>query len=396
MLLIYPNPRLRALRPEINASMTINLAKPPSTQRKSSKFLAPLRLCEISNPVVFIESPDRFQLGHFMTVVCRKLHASEATPPRGLFRIMNFLSIVALPIALLFVSACSTTRHWHDGGPTSPPVDISTIQDAVPRPEPRSKRGNSDHYSALGKHYYVRKSSRGFVQKGIASWYGTKFHRRRTANGERYDMYSMSAAHPSLPIPTYVRVTNLRNNRSVVVRINDRGPFVDNRIIDLSYVAAAKLGMLKKGTALVEVRAIDPHQYQAAASGNTRVIQQPEPSNRRHTEKSVVSVDHHKLSVSGEIIGLPKEITLTGTAQVKRQPQLYLQVGSFGVRSNAERLRQTLHQSMKPGVFIHEQTTNQQTLYRVRIGPIKSAEQVEHLTTYVRRFGIHAPVPVLE
>ncbi len=301
---------------------------------------------------------------------------------------MNFLSIIALAIALLWFTACSTPSHRHDAGPSSPPADISTIQDAVPRPEPRSKRGNSDHYSALGKHYYVRKSSRGFVQKGIASWYGTKFHRRRTANGERYDMYSMSAAHPSLPIPTYVRVTNLTNNRSIIVRINDRGPFVNDRIIDLSYVAAAKLGMLKKGTALVEVRAIDPHQYQATTSGNTNPTRQP--------ERPAVSANHHKLSVSGEIIGLPKEIPYTGTAQSKRQPKLYLQVGSFGVRSNAERLRQTLRRSMKSEVFIHEQTSNRQTLYRVRIGPINSAEQAEHLTTYVRRFGIHAPVRVLE
>ncbi|MEE8343371.1 MAG: septal ring lytic transglycosylase RlpA family protein, partial [Gammaproteobacteria bacterium] len=189
---------------------------------------------------------------------------------------MNFLSIVTVPIALLWVTACSITTHRHDAGPTTQQVDISAIPDAVPRPEPHSRRGNSDHYSAFGKHYYVLKSSHGFVQKGIASWYGAKFHRRRTANGERYNMYAMTAAHPSLPIPTYVRVTNLTNNRTVVVRVNDRGPFVDNRVIDLSYVAAAKLGMLKKGTALVEVRAIDPHQTQATTSGNTHVTQQPE------------------------------------------------------------------------------------------------------------------------
>ncbi|MEE8427927.1 MAG: septal ring lytic transglycosylase RlpA family protein [Gammaproteobacteria bacterium] len=309
---------------------------------------------------------------------------------------MGCLSMLTLPMALLFVSACSTTWPRHDGGPSSQAVDISAVQDAVPRPEPRSRHGNPEHYSAFGKHYYVRKSSLGFVQKGIASWYGTKFHRRRTANGERYDMYAMTAAHTSLPIPTYVRVTNLGNNRSVVVRINDRGPFIDNRIIDLSYVAAAKLGMLKKGTALVEVRAINPHQTQATTTRNIDVTQQPEPSNLRQLERAVVTIHHDKLSVSGEIIGLPKEITFAGTAQIKWQPKLYLQVGSFGIRSNAERLRQTLRQSMKSEVFIDEQTTNRRTLYRVRIGPIKSVEQVEHLTTYVRRFGIHAPIPVLE
>ena len=132
------------------------------------------------------------------------------------------------------------------------------VPDAVPRFEPRSRYGNPPFYDVFGKRYYVLSSSTAYVERGVASWYGPGFHKIRTSTGEPYDMYGMTAAHKTLPLPAYVRVTNLQNGRSVVVRVNDRGPFVDNRIIDLTYTAAAKLDMLRNGTAMVEVRAIDP------------------------------------------------------------------------------------------------------------------------------------------
>ena len=140
------------------------------------------------------------------------------------------------------------------------------VPDAVPRVEPRSRNGNPPFYDVFGKRYYVLSSSVGYWERGVASWYGPGFHKVRTSTGEPYDMYGMTAAHKTLPLPAYVRVTNLQNGRSVVVRVNDRGPFVGNRIIDLSYTAAAKLDMLRNGTAMVEVRSLDPTVAAAADS----------------------------------------------------------------------------------------------------------------------------------
>ena len=139
-------------------------------------------------------------------------------------------------------------------------ADLLRTPDAVPRQEFKSSGGNRPSYVVNGRRYAVLESSEGYVERGVASWYGPDFHGRRTSSGERYDMYGMSAAHRSLPLPTYVRVTSLENGRSVVVRVNDRGPFVDTqqRIIDLSYTAALKLGLVGPGTMRVEVLALDP------------------------------------------------------------------------------------------------------------------------------------------
>ena len=130
--------------------------------------------------------------------------------------------------------------------------------DAVPRQEYKSRLGNPAFYDEFGVRYRVLRTSKDFVERGIASWYGGSFHGRPTATGEIYDMYAMTAAHKTLPLPTYVRVTNLNTGNRVVVRVNDRGPFVEGRVIDLSYVAALKLGIVEPGTARVEVRALDP------------------------------------------------------------------------------------------------------------------------------------------
>src|SRR6186997_1278909 len=152
-----------------------------------------------------------------------------------------------------------------------PPLDVLSIPDAVPRAEPRSTRGNPPFYEVFGKRYYVLASSEGHVERGTASWYGPGFHSAATSMGEPYDMYAMTAAHKTLPLPAYAEVTNLSNGRKVVVRINDRGPFVGDRIIDLSYTAAARLDMLLQGTAPVEVRVITPR------SGSGSAIPQPLP-----------------------------------------------------------------------------------------------------------------------
>src|ERR1700723_2501683 len=142
--------------------------------------------------------------------------------------------------------------------PTERPPPADSVPDMVPCNQPRSRNGNPPFYDVFGKRYFVLSSGVGYVERGVASWYGPGFHKVRTSIGEPYDMYAMTAAHKTLPLPAYVRVTNLQNGRSVVVRVNDRGPFVGNRIIDLSYTAAAKLNMLHNGTAMVEIRTIDP------------------------------------------------------------------------------------------------------------------------------------------
>lgn len=177
----------------------------------------------------------------------------------------------ALPVvALLLLSACSTTpsryQHRHDFTPQ--PIDVQNLQEPTPRAEPRSVMGNPASYTVLGKKYYLLPTAAGYKERGGASWYGMKFHGHTTSNGEIYDVYKFTAAHKSLPIPSYVRVTNLGNGKSVVVRVNDRGPFHEGRIIDLSYAAAVKIDMHKQGVAQVEVEVIEP-----AADHSVRWIQ---------------------------------------------------------------------------------------------------------------------------
>ncbi|WP_295427783.1 septal ring lytic transglycosylase RlpA family protein [uncultured Thiodictyon sp.] len=163
-----------------------------------------------------------------------------------------------LPALLLLAGCAGQGSRDADGGPDYRRLDPTGIPDAVPRVEPRSKYGNMASYKVRGKVYRTKQDGRGHVEHGLASWYGKQFNGRRTSSGERYDMYGMTAAHKTLPLPSYARVTNLENGRSAVVRINDRGPFHGTRVIDLSYAAATKIGVFPKGTATVEIRGIDP------------------------------------------------------------------------------------------------------------------------------------------
>src|SRR5690606_12775271 len=164
-----------------------------------------------------------------------------------------------------------------DGTPARPP-DVTRIPDAVPRYEPRSQRGNPPFYEVFGRRYYVMNEAAGYRERGVASWYGTKFHGRMTSSGEPYDMYAMTAAHKTLPLPSYVRVTHRGNGGSIVLRVNDRGPCVGDRIIDLSYAAAVRLGMHKDGTAIVDVEALAPGtSAEAAAAAPDAAVLRPEP-----------------------------------------------------------------------------------------------------------------------
>ncbi|MDO9371084.1 MAG: septal ring lytic transglycosylase RlpA family protein [Gammaproteobacteria bacterium] len=207
-----------------------------------------------------------------------------------------------------------------------------------------------------GQTYTLMESSAGYVERGIASWYGTKFHGQYTSSREPYDMYSFTAAHKTLPIPCYAQVTNLRNGRTLIVRVNDRGPFVDNRLIDLSYAAADRLGILGTGTGLVEVRVIDPRATSAA----------------------------------------PAQIaTDNGATPVTTAPNLYLQVGAFQSRINAERLREQLLRKASVVVDIVKATLNDGALYRVRLGPMENVEQADSLNTLIHQLGLGEPHVVI-
>ena len=203
-------------------------------------------------------------------------------------------------------------------------------------------------------------SSAGYRERGVASWYGKKFHGNLTSNRETYDMYEMTAAHKTLPLPTYVRVRNLRNDRSIVVRVNDRGPFVHNRIIDLSYAAAVKLDMIRDGTGLVEVTAINVD----GPSGDrpTRRVSPAEPAPQA----------------------------------APREHRIFVQVGAFGDRANAERRQALLAASGISNSFIHVDRSTEPPLHRVRIGPVANVIRYDILVEELENIGITDPYLVAD
>lgn len=199
--------------------------------------------------------------------------------------------------------------------------------------------GNPRFYAVFGQRYFVLPTADGYLERGVASWYGPGFHAAKTSNGEVYDMYAMTAAHKTLPLPAYVRVTNLRNGRSVVVRVNDRGPFKEGRIIDLSYTAASKLDMLRDGTALVEVQALTP-------GGDIPAVTGAPPSS------------------------------------------LYVQAGAFGDEANAQRLVDRLKAEGQSQAFVRRDLVDGRALFRVRIGPIPNVAGFDQAITHLKQLGI--------
>ncbi|WP_375753093.1 septal ring lytic transglycosylase RlpA family protein [Vibrio sp. HN007] len=186
---------------------------------------------------------------------------------------MTLKNAVATLLFLLIISGCSSSGRYSIADDVAPekPLSVDHIEDAHPKYEPYSRGGNRN-YSLRGESYKIIKDPKGFTQKGEASWYGKKFHGHLTSNGEIYDMYSMSAAHKTLPIPSYVKVTNLDNGKEAIVRINDRGPFHEGRIIDLSYAAAYKLDVVKTGTANVEIEHISVERNSPAIHYAIQVV----------------------------------------------------------------------------------------------------------------------------
>ena len=269
--------------------------------------------------------------------------------------------LIATSIIVLLMTGCSSSRYsqYHDSAPSGD-IDTRHIANAIPRAEPRSKYGNSPSYVVHGKRYYVMQDSRNYVERGIASWYGKKFHGHRTSSGETYDMYKMSAAHKTLPLPSYVEVRHLKNGRKIIVRVNDRGPFHDNRVIDLSYAAAKKLGITTQGTGAVEIRAIDPYEY--------------------HRNKTMA----HR--------SVPKEEMTTASSSDYR---LFLQVGAFVSRSNAEQLRNRLLAQLGSH-RINTGYNEEKNVYRVRIGPLINVEQADQLASRIAQMGLAEPHIVID
>lgn len=247
---------------------------------------------------------------------------------------MNRLAAAAVTLLALAGCAREPLRPATPSAPATPPAG-----EVGPRDEPRAKYGNPPFYEVAGRRYVVLPSAAGYVEEGIASWYGPDFHGGRTAIGETYDMNAMTGAHPTLPLPAWVRVTNLENGRSVVVRLNDRGPFAKDRIIDLSRAAAQQLDMVRKGTARVEVRSL-------AAGG-----------------------------------------AASPAAAIAAAPAYYAQAGAFGNRRNADALAARLTAAGVAGVTVTESTIDGRSVWRVRAGPAASFAEFDALAERMRLAG---------
>jgi rare lipoprotein A len=310
-------------------------------------------------------------------------------------------------LAALLLAACAQAPRRPPPAPVpvtpAPPANLAATPEPVPRAEPRSASGNPPFYDVAGHRYVVLASAAGYRERGVASWYGPDFHGLRTATGERYDMFAVTAAHKTLPIPCYARVTNLSNGRSVVVRINDRGPFVGNRIIDLSYTAALKLDMIRNGTAFVEVETLTPASpgvptalpvtTLAASAASVGVSNVPP-----------VSSPPEGASSAGETPGEPPAVAPTtastaapaaAAAQVSMPPasavsavagRFYIQVGAFSQPENARRAVQKLREAGLDHVFTLAPAADQ-PLQRVRIGPISSVQEFDTLIARLSTLG---------
>ena len=263
-----------------------------------------------------------------------------------------FFALIVVPAVLL--AACSSpppsdtadSRYAdaHDAAPLKP-VSADDVADATPRPDPILAVGNKSPYTVNGVTYEILEDYHGYRERGIASWYGAKFNGHETSNGEIYDLYQASAAHKTLPIPSYARVTNLANGKSVVVRVNDRGPFHSERLIDLSYGAAVKLGYMEKGTASVEVEVLN-----------------------------IAGVDDRRDATAGNY--------------------RYLQLGAFGTEASARRLQGELQPLLAAPVFISQVDSGGNMLYRVRVGPVASNDELLAVQQRLQAGGYDAGQPL--
>jgi rare lipoprotein A len=306
------------------------------------------------------------------------------------------------PIALAAagLTGCFSTPRETPRTPPAPaaqpPAAAQAMPDAVPRAEPRSRYGNPAFYEVFGKRYYVLASSANYVERGVASWYGPGFHKERTSTGEPYDMYGMTAAHKTLPLPAYVRVTNLQNGRSVTVRVNDRGPFVGNRIIDLSYTAASRLDMLRNGTAIVEVRAVDPAMTSEPALPLLAASRLPGAAGSGGAASgaaaSTPSMPAAAVAPAAAVTPVAAVTTPPSSAAVQPAAEhapLFVQAGAFADPANAERLAAKLRGGGYGKILVRDDTIAGRRMYRVRIGPVPDVPEFDHIVAALEQAGVH-------
>ncbi|MEM7082575.1 MAG: septal ring lytic transglycosylase RlpA family protein [Pseudomonadota bacterium] len=311
---------------------------------------------------------------------------------------MNKRTLVWVVLLCVGLSGCLSR-------PVSPPSRSAPPPDVLPPQYERS-------YVVFGQRYYILKSANGYDEQGIASWYGPKFHGRKTANGETYDMHGMSAAHKSLPLDTWVRVTNLDNQKQLTLRINDRGPFVDDRIIDLSFAAAKALDVVAPGTAPVRVEAISATARLAPREVVTATIERPaviesrpslEPAPVFSEEPAADAAPTGIISpdtVYGSTPVMPAPSPATATSSTRERPRVaasdsqvfqsgsFIQVAAFSSLENATAMKTQLEQSGFENVFVQSFDANGRTVHRVRLGPLNSATQHQSLTDKLTAIGL--------
>ena len=309
------------------------------------------------------------------------LAACGSAPPRP----TSTSSGAGAPRAVKMLPSKRGGGYYKDDGPGELiPDNLDEIPDASPRWEPLNRFTNRP-YVVLGKEYVPMTQLRPFRQEGIASWYGKKFHGQKTSTGEPYDMFGMSAAHPTLPLPSYVRVTNPANGRSVVVRVNDRGPFHADRIIDLSYTAAYKLGYVDSGSSPVIVESILPGDV-----GGTSYADVAPPS---RDEADLESLSQKLFAEDARPDSTPPAANPAGGAASGVAHGIFLQLGAFASRENAENLRNHLSRDLD---WLSEpiRIESQGNIHRLRLGPYASRAEAARLAERIRLALGQAPTLV--
>ncbi len=302
----------------------------------------------------------------------------------AVFRGRAFGILVLLALGL-WLSGCGTTgQDMRVTGAAGEPKDTLV----VPKAEPLSKQGNPGSYVVKGKRYHTLRDASGHVEKGMASWYGKRFHGRRTSNGERYDMHAMTAAHKNLPLPSVVKVTNLDNGRSTVVRINDRGPFHGNRVIDLSYAAATKLDMVQRGSAKVEIQVLDPSGKPRLEEGLQNIFVAASDKARSEAKEVAVAT---RLAGNRDTLEEAALVAASAKGESSKVAALYLQVGAFGSRANAEQLRRQLVAELEAGVQVRTDGAGESHPYKVQVGPFKTRDQVDRFSSKLASLGLDKP-----
>ncbi len=299
--------------------------------------------------------------------------------------------LVLILLAASLTACVSPTSHQKTGSgryemtndsPELEPIDLSAVKPVKPVPVTRTIAGNKSPYEVNGKTYHVMATESGYQETGMASWYGRKFHGHLTSNGEIYDMFTLSAAHKSLPIPSFAEVTNLDNNKSVIVRVNDRGPFHDGRIIDLSYAAAATLGYADKGTARVRVRALVPT--------TVKPVDQEIPFDRQ----VVLQTDNHSAPPLQDVV---QDEVLQERSRIEQDAgEEFLQVGAFSSIDSARQLLATVSRLTSLPVFIRsdEDVSSGNLLHRVRLGPVNETMDLRGLIGTIMAAGLGQPFRV--